>query len=110
MKYFKQVGDRWQLNAEIRNAVQYREFNLLGDTRPLGGFDVVFCRNVLIYFDRPTKEQVLNRVADRLPADGTLFLGGSETVLGVSSRFEQIANESGLYRPSVRASAQLAVA
>jgi chemotaxis protein methyltransferase CheR len=108
-KYFKQVQDRWQLSAEIRSAVQFREFNLLNDPRQLGTFDVVFCRNVLIYFDRPTKEQVLGRIADRLPEDGILFLGGSETVLGISDRFEQLSNESGLYRRAARATAPVAV-
>jgi chemotaxis protein methyltransferase CheR len=102
MKYFRQVEDRWQLDDAIRNMVQFRTFNLLEDSRSLGTFDVVFCRNVLIYFDQPTKAQVLERIAKLLPADGMLYLGGAETVLGVTDRFEPMPNERGIYRPAQR--------
>ncbi|MBI3513982.1 MAG: protein-glutamate O-methyltransferase [Proteobacteria bacterium] len=102
MKYFRQIEDRWQLDDAIRNMVQYRTFNLLDDPRSLGTFDVVFCRNVLIYFDQPTKAQVLERIAKQLPADGMLYLGGAETVLGVTDRFEPMPNERGIYRPALR--------
>ena len=76
--------------------VQYRQWNLLADLRPLGRFDVVFCRNVLIYFDQPTKAQVLNSIAERMPPDGLLYLGGAETVLGITSRFAPLATERGV--------------
>lgn len=109
-RYFNQVADRWQLKPEIRDAVHFREFNLLDDPRPLGSFDIVFCRNVLIYFDLPTKAKVLRRIAERLAPDGALFLGGSETVLGVSDQFEQWSDESGVYRRVVAAAPRLAVA
>jgi chemotaxis protein methyltransferase CheR len=99
MKYFKQIDDRWQLEESIRSMVQYRLFNLLEDPRGLGHFDVVFCRNVLIYFDQPTKAQVLERIAKQLPADGVLYLGGAETVLGITDRFEPVPAERGIYRP-----------
>ena len=55
LKYFKKEGDLWQIDAALRGMVQYKEFNLLDDPKPLGRFDVVFCRNVLIYFDQLTK-------------------------------------------------------
>ncbi|MBV8170186.1 MAG: protein-glutamate O-methyltransferase CheR [Alphaproteobacteria bacterium] len=103
MKYFKQMDDRWQLSDEIRNMVQYRQFNLLDDPRTLGTFDIVFCRNVLIYFDQTTKGQVLERIAKLLPADGVLYLGGAETVLGITDRFEPLPSERGIYRPVQRA-------
>jgi chemotaxis protein methyltransferase CheR len=77
--------------------VQYREWNLLADLRPLGQFDVVFCRNVLIYFDQATKAQVLDAVARQIQADGLLYLGGAETVLGITSRFAPLAAERGVY-------------
>ena len=97
VKYFAQVGDRWQINPKIRGMVQYREFNLLQDPAPLGRFDVVFCRNVLIYFDQPTKTRVLNSVAKLMPEDGFLFLGGAETVLGITDKFQMVPGQRGIY-------------
>jgi chemotaxis protein methyltransferase CheR len=103
MKYFKQAdNDRWQISSELRSMVQFREFNLLEDFRSLGQFDVVFIRNVLIYFDPPTKAVVLNKVAQLMPEDGYLYLGGAETVLGVTDRFEAVSGERGLYKPSAK--------
>jgi len=97
MRYFRKEENGWRISEAIRNMVQYREWNLLGDLRPLGQFDVVFCRNVLIYFDQPTKAKVLDSVALQMPADGMLYLGGAETVLGITSRFVPLANERGVY-------------
>ncbi len=77
--------------------VQYREWNLLSDLRPLGQFDVVFCRNVLIYFDQATKSKVLEAIAPQMPADGLLYLGGAETVLGITTRFAPLPTERGVY-------------
>ncbi len=62
----------------------FRQFNLLNDMRPLGRFDVILCRNVLIYFDQPTKTRVLTAIARQLAPDGVLYLGGSETLLGLN--------------------------
>ncbi len=76
--------------------VQFRECNLLRDLRPLGQFDIVFCRNVLIYFDQPTKAQVLEAIARQMPPDGLLYLGGAETVLGITDRFAA-AGARGVY-------------
>ncbi|HWA41680.1 MAG TPA: protein-glutamate O-methyltransferase CheR [Hypericibacter adhaerens] len=97
VKYFSQSGDRWQISPKIRSMVDYREFNLLTDPTPLGRFDVVFCRNVLIYFDQETKAKVLERIAGLMPEDGFLFLGGAETVLGLTERFKLINGQRGIY-------------
>ncbi|WP_119678076.1 CheR family methyltransferase [Indioceanicola profundi] len=97
VKYFKQVGDKWQLNQDLRDRVQYREFNLLNDLSPLGQFDVIFCRNVLIYFDQPTKAKVLEAMSRILAPDGVLYLGGAETVLGITERFKPMEGQRGLY-------------
>jgi chemotaxis protein methyltransferase CheR len=97
VKYFSQVGDRWQINAKIRSMVNYREFNLLHDPMGLGRFDVVFCRNVLIYFDQQTKGRVLNSIAKLMPEDGFLFLGGAETVLGITDKFQMMTGQRGVY-------------
>ena len=78
--------------------VAYKEFNLLSDLKSLGKFDIVFCRNVLIYFDRETKGAVLEQIAQLLPNDGVLFLGGAETVLGITEAFKPIPNLRGVYR------------
>lgn len=97
VKYFKQDGDKWRIDASLRENIQFRPYNLLHDLSPLGQFDVVFCRNVLIYFDQPTKGKVLEAIAKRMPADGILYLGGAETVLGISDRFQPVPGERGLY-------------
>ncbi|HYC03580.1 MAG TPA: protein-glutamate O-methyltransferase [Azospirillaceae bacterium] len=97
VKYFKQNGDKWQLVPEIRQMVTYREYNLLTDLTPLGQFDVIFCRNVLIYFDQPTKGKVLESMAKLMPPDGILYLGGAETVLGITEKFKPMEGQRGLY-------------
>ncbi len=97
VKYFKQEGDKWHIASEIRDMVKFRDFNLLGELMPLGGFDVVFCRNVLIYFDQKTKAGILERISRMLPPDGLLYLGGAETVLGVTDRFEPLQDHRGIY-------------
>jgi chemotaxis protein methyltransferase CheR len=97
MRYFRKEEGGWRISEAIRGMVQFRQWNLLGDLRVLGHFDVVFCRNVLIYFDQPTKARVLDAVAQQMPADGLLYLGGAETVLGITSRFAPLATERGVY-------------
>jgi chemotaxis protein methyltransferase CheR len=97
VKYFQQTGDRWKLSDTIRSKVQYREWNLLSDPAPLGKFDIVYCRNVLIYFDQPTKAKVLAGIAKQMPDDGYLFLGGAETVLGISDKFQLLPGQRGIY-------------
>lgn len=105
IKHFKQNGDKWHIADKLKAMVTYRTFNLLDEMSVLGQFDVVFCRNVLIYFDQATKTRVLAGMARLLPADGVLYLGGAETVLGVSDRFEPLPGERGIYRPVSPASA-----
>ena len=97
VKHFKQQGDKWQISQQLRQMVSFREFNLLGDLSPLGQFDIVFCRNVLIYFDQPTKAKVLEAIARQMPQDGVLYLGGAETVLGITERFKPVEGQRGLY-------------
>jgi chemotaxis protein methyltransferase CheR len=97
VKYFKQVNDMWQLDAAIRAMVRYKTYNLLENIRTLGTFDVIFCRNVLIYFDPPTKTKILNEMSRMMPPDGQLFLGGAETVVGLTDRFKPIPGQRGVY-------------
>ena len=105
VKYFRQEGERWRIDPGIRNMVRFRCLNLLEDFSPLGQFDVIFCRNVLIYFDQPTKTMVLDRLAQLLPPDGFLFLGGAETIIGISDKLQSPADQRGVYTPVLSASA-----
>ena len=97
VKYFKQQGDKWQINPQLRQMATFREYNLLTDLGGLGQFDIVFCRNVLIYFDQPTKGKVLDGIARIMPPDGVLYLGGAETVLGITDRFRPVDGQRGRY-------------
>ncbi len=105
MKYFKQAGDRWQIDAGLRDMIRFRPFNLLEDMTALGQFDVIFCRNVLIYFDQPTKQMVLERMARQLSQDGFLYLGGAETVVGITDKFQPMTNHRGIYHHANAAAA-----
>ena len=100
LKYFTQVEERWELSAQIRDMVQYRPLNLLESFSHLGLFDVVFCRNVLIYFDQETKASVLDRIARSTAPDGYLVLGAAETVVGLTDSFRPVAEQRGLYVPN----------
>ncbi|NBC96168.1 MAG: chemotaxis protein CheR [Deinococcus-Thermus bacterium] len=100
VKYFTQNGDKWHISPEIKRMVTFKEGNLLTDLGGLGQFDIVFCRNVLIYFDQPTKGQVLERISRIMPEDGVLFLGGAETVLGITEKFKPMEGQRGIYRLS----------
>jgi chemotaxis protein methyltransferase CheR len=100
LKYFTKTGEQWQIAPELRGMVQFRPLNLLNDFSPLGGFDLVFCRNVLIYFDQPTKVDVLSRVARQMPSEGFLVLGAAETVVGLTDAFKPVAGTRGLYAPA----------
>jgi chemotaxis protein methyltransferase CheR len=100
VKHFAQVGEMWQIAADIRAMVQYRPLNLLSEFAHLGGFDLVFCRNVLIYFDQETKVGVLNRIARITAPDGYLVLGAAETVVGLTDAFKPMPDRRGLYAPS----------
>jgi chemotaxis protein methyltransferase CheR len=98
VKYFRKDGANWRVADALRSNVEFREWNLLGDPRSLGKFDIVFCRNVLIYFDAPTKGRVLASIAGQLAPDGVLFLGGAETVMGITDKFVSHPTERGVYQ------------
>ncbi len=97
MKYFRQKEEHWEIDPKIRSMVNFRLFNLLDDFKSLGAFDIVYIRNVLIYFDQETKSDILNRISGLLPADGILYLGGAESVLGISKAFKPIPGLRGVY-------------
>ncbi|OHC76050.1 MAG: chemotaxis protein CheR [Rhodospirillales bacterium RIFCSPLOWO2_12_FULL_58_28] len=97
VKYFRNKTEMWEIDSSLRAMVDFREFNLLDDFTSLGVFDIVFCRNVLIYLEMDAKTDILGRIAERMPKDGFLFLGSSETVLGISDAFRLIPDMPGVY-------------
>jgi chemotaxis protein methyltransferase CheR len=97
VKYFTQNGEIWQLKSEIRSMVQHRQLNLLQDFSHLGMFDVIFCRNVLIYFDQDTKANIFQRISRMLEPDGVLALGAAESVVGITNAFKPYPERRGLY-------------
>jgi chemotaxis protein methyltransferase CheR len=106
VKHFVQTGELWQLNADVRAMVQFRQLNLLQDFSHLGAFDIIFCRNVLIYFDQVTKSNVFGRLAKVLEPDGFLMLGAAETVVGLTEAFRPCPDRRGLYSPNVAGGAR----
>jgi chemotaxis protein methyltransferase CheR len=100
VKYFVRDGLDWELAPHIRRRVEFAELNLVTDWPPLERFDLVLLRNVLIYFDQPTKQVVLKRVRERVAEDGYLMLGGSETMPNEVRSFERVPiARAGLFRP-----------
>jgi chemotaxis protein methyltransferase CheR len=87
IKYFRKESGGWRISDPVRRLVEFRKWNLMEDLRPLGMFDLVFCRNVLIYFDLQTKRRVLAGIWERMAPGGLLYLGGAETTFGVTDRF-----------------------
>jgi chemotaxis protein methyltransferase CheR len=98
VKYFAQTGELWQLNADIRGMIQHKQLNLLQDFSHLGKFDVIFCRNVLIYFDQPTKTNIFERMSKIIEPDGMLMLGAAESVVGITDAFRPVPDKRGLYQ------------
>jgi chemotaxis protein methyltransferase CheR len=107
VKHFTKAGEQWCIADDIRAMVQYQLGNLLDPFTGFGTFDVVYCRNVLIYFDEATKRDILARIAQLLPPDGYLLLGAAETVVGISNAFAPVEQARGVYskQPTVKLSA-----
>jgi chemotaxis protein methyltransferase CheR len=98
-KYFSRAGADWQIDERVRRMVVFRQENLLHPLGARGAFDVVFCRNVLIYFDVPTKRSVLERLGEALTPDGYVVLGSAETAVGLTERLTRIADmPTSIYR------------
>ncbi len=95
-QYFSPVGDQWQVNANIRSRINFREVNLLSSYAMLGKFDAIFCRNVLIYFSAESKKDILERMAASLNPRGFLMLGASESIAQYSDKFEMVRASTGV--------------
>jgi chemotaxis protein methyltransferase CheR len=100
VKYFEREGAHWQVTPALRRNVSFKMVNLATTLPVLPTFDVIFLRNVLIYFDVETKRAVLRRIRRLLRPDGWLFLGSAETTIGIDGDFERIvAQRTSVYRP-----------
>lgn len=95
-RYFLPKGEKWEVRPEIKSRVSFRELNLLNNFSALGKFDIVFCRNVLIYFSSELKTDILNRIAKLLNPGGYLFLGGSESPTSYTDAFELVRTPKGV--------------
>lgn len=96
-QFFRPSGDRWRVANDIIGRVSFNEQNLLSSYSLLGKFDIIFCRNVLIYFSAERKTDILNRMAQVLNPGGYLFLGASETINGYTDAFEMIRSPHGVF-------------
>jgi len=111
VKYFTRAGPEWEIAAPIKKAVSFKRLNLAAPFPPMPTFDVVFLRNVLIYFDVETKRAVLKRIRSLLKPDGWLFLGAAETTMGIDDGFERVVTgRTSAYRPRTGTSAPVGVA
>lgn len=97
LQHFTKHDDVWTISDNVRNMVKFQEGNLLDDLYPLGRFDAVFCRNVLVYFDLRTKLDVLQKIGRLLVDDGVLYLGQTESISGVGSNFRAVDANLGIY-------------
>lgn len=97
VKYFENRDRAWIINEKIKNAVHFQQFNLQRDFFNLGSFDIVFCRNVLIYFAEKMKQEVMDKMSLVLDTGGVLFLGSSELFHGYNSRFAIEQYKNGIY-------------
>jgi chemotaxis protein methyltransferase CheR len=97
VKNFEKVDEMWRISPKLRQSIRFKKMNLLDDLRSVGRQDVIYCRNVLIYFDLETKKKVLEQMATLLADDGYLFLGAAETVLGITDVFKPMQGMRGLY-------------
>ncbi len=95
-RFFRQNDNSWEIVPEIKRRIMFREMNLMQSYTLLGKFDVIYCRNVLIYFSTKLKKDIMHRMSKALKPNGYLILGGSETISGYSDDFDLIKWKSGV--------------
>jgi len=95
-KFFKETPNYWQVSPAIRSRIQFKPLNLLQSYTLLGRFDVIFCRNVLIYFSTESKKEILEKMCRCLNPGGYLFLGGSESITGITDKLEMVRTNGGV--------------
>ncbi len=97
VRYFDGQGGKWQIKPELRARVQFKEMNLIEPWAAMEPMDIVFIRNVLIYFDQPTKTAILGKIRKTLRPDGTLLLGGAESTLGLDDNFTAVRSQGSTF-------------
>ena len=103
LKHFTQISDGWRVSAELQKWIQFKKLNLLDSFQFLGQFDVILCRNVLIYFENQLKRNILERLTRQINDDGCLILGAAESVTGVTDSFDRRRDcRSAVYQPTSR--------
>jgi chemotaxis protein methyltransferase CheR len=99
VKYFDRDGMGWKIKDELRRAVEFKQINLVSPWAAMPKMDIIFIRNVLIYFDVETKRAIFNKVFQQLRPDGYLFLGAAETTVNIHDGFERVPiDKAGCYR------------
>ncbi len=98
LKYFdQQEGNQWRLKDMIRNMVRFETHNLLNSPSRFGEFDIIFCRNVLIYFNEETKSQVMAHLVGRLREPGYVVLGSAESTIGITNALQPMVGVAGVH-------------
>jgi chemotaxis protein methyltransferase CheR len=110
MRWFETVGDDWVASSELVRRIQFRQLNLVDDPLPIGRFDVILCRNVLLYFSPAMRRHVFARLAEVMRPGGLLVLGAGETVIGQTDAFRPSPTYRGLYEPTGQISRSSAAA
>ena len=107
LRYFDQESEDWVAKENLRRAVTFSEHNMLKPAPHFGNFDVVLCRNMLMYLGEDKRAQVLDAIAARIADDGILMLGAAETVIGQTQKFKSSPEFRGFYEPVTRAENQI---
>lgn len=100
LKYFVQDDDKWTVNDTVKELIDFKVHNLVDKLDDLGKFDIVFCRNVIMYFDQMHKKRLMEKLTTLLNPEGFMFLGNAETVLGITTEFIPVQGFRGMYRLS----------
>jgi chemotaxis protein methyltransferase CheR len=93
LRYFHRKEESWRINEHLRARIEFQDFNLLWDFAPLGTFDAIFCRNVLMYFEPETRRAILGRLESALNPGGFLFLGASEGASEAGGVFAPVSGD-----------------
>ncbi len=97
LQNFTQEGLAWKVKPEIKEMIQFRKLNILSSFSSIGEVDIVFCRNILIYFDSKTKKDVIHRITNLLSPEGVLFLGSAEALLGIGTSLVRVDSKKVVY-------------